>query len=152
MIENEEAQNPEEVEEQEPEVEGPEEEETEPEATSQTEPQTTTQTEAPQAEINPKPLSDEFKVIIIMKADSLLLGVQSPDCDPVYKTFKGTMADALQQTPALIEEAKQKWATNPRYPKANLPEPPPAPPTRAAAPRAPAPPKETKPKTQPSFF
>ena len=93
---------------------------------------------------SPKP--GEIKVIILMKADRIMLGVQSPNCDPVYKTSQGTMADALQMVPVLVAEAKLKWEANPRYPKADLPTPPPSTAT-ARTPAAPA-----KPKVQPSFF
>ncbi len=130
-----EPENPEEevVEEETP---GPEQEETGAEKPAETTP------------VKPQQPADEIKVVIIMKADNVMLGVQSPDCDPVYKTMKGDLAMTLQQVPGLVAEAKQKWATAPRYPKANLPEPPPSP-TPARIPVASAP---AKPKAQPSFF
>lgn len=90
--------------------------------------------------------SDEMKIVIILKGENVMLGVQSPDCDPVYTTMKGTLAAALKKLPKLVEEAKQKWDSNPRYPKADLPTPPPAP-APARTPSAPKP----KP-AQPSFF
>ena len=76
----------------------------------------------------------ELKVVIILKADRAMLGVQSPDCDPVYKTMEGDLAAVLQVVPTLVAEAKQKWTAAPRYPKADLPKPvaPPAPATPAA--------------------
>ena len=40
------------------------------------------------AEASPRKPTDEMKVVIIMKADKVMLGVQSPDCDPVYTTMK----------------------------------------------------------------
>ena len=100
-------------------------------------------TEESQESVKAKP-SNELKVVIILKDDRVMLGVQSPDCDPVYTTLKGTLAAALKRVPKLVTEAKQKWSASPRNPNANLPkpEPPPA--------RTPAAPKE-KP-AQPSFF
>jgi len=92
--------------------------------------------------------TNEMKVVIIIKDANILLGVQSPDCDPVYKTVKGTMAVALKQVPVLVKEAKEKWATAPLYPKADLPEPPPS----QAPARTPAASKPSTPKAQPSFF
>ena len=71
--------------------------------------------------------SEELKVVIIINDNGAMLGVQATDCDPVYKTLKGDLAAALKQVPKLVEEAKQKWDTNPRYPKAVMPEPPPSP-------------------------
>ena len=90
--------------------------------------------------------SDELKIVMILNADKIMLGVQSPDCDPVYTTLKGTLAAALKRVPKLVEEAKQKWNANPLYPKADLPAPPPS----ATPVRTPAAPKQ-KP-AQPSFF
>lgn len=92
----------------------------------------------------PKQLTDELKVVIVMKASNILLGVQNPDCDPVYTTMKGTLDEALEKVPGLVAEAKQKWEASPRYPKADLPEPAP----RAVSTGAGA----TTPKAQPSMF
>jgi len=75
-------------------------------------------TDAPKAEKDP-----ELKVVIILKANKVLLGVQSPDCDPVYKTMEGDLAGVLQVVPTLVAEAKLKWTAAPRYPKADLPKP-----------------------------
>ena len=69
-----------------------------------------------------KPAS-ELKVVIILKANKAMLGVQSPDCDPVYKTMEGDLAAVLQVVPVLVAEAKLKWTASPRYPKADLPKP-----------------------------
>ncbi len=72
----------------------------------------------------PKPeKSSELKVVIILKADKAMLGVQSPDCDPVYKTMEGDLAAVLQVVPGLVAEARLKWTAAPRYPKADLPKP-----------------------------
>lgn len=100
------------------------------------------------AEVSPRKPSDEIKVVIIMKADRVMLGVQSPDCDPVYTTLKGSLSAALKKVPALVAEAKQKWEANPLYPKADLPEPPPSPaPVRTTVASQPA-----KKAEKPSFF
>ena len=69
-----------------------------------------------------KPVS-ELKVVIILKANRAMLGVQSPDCDPVYKTMEGDLATVLQVVPILVADAKLQWAAAPRYPKADLPKP-----------------------------
>src|SRR4030042_5571169 len=65
----------------------------------------------------------ELKVVIILKANRAMLGVQSPDCDPVYKTMEGDLAAVLQVVPTLVADAKLQWAAAPRYPKADLPKP-----------------------------
>ncbi len=100
------------------------------------------------AAASPEKPANELKVVIVMKGDKALLGVQSPDCDPVYKTMEGTLAQVLKRVPSLVAEAKQQWEANPRYPKADLPTPAPSPPpSRTAA--ASGPPKS---KIKPSFF
>ena len=90
--------------------------------------------------------SNELKVVIILKDSRIMLGVQSPDCDPVYTTLEGNLAAALKRVPKLVEEAKQKWSASPLNPNANLP----APEPRPAPARTPTPAK--KPTGQPSFF
>ena len=97
----------------------------------------------------PKQPIDEMKVVIVMKADRIMLGVQAPECDPVYTTLKGGLGKALKRVPGLVAEAKQKWEATPRYPKANLPEPPPSPPPPARMSKAA---KPAKPTGQPSMF
>ena len=99
--------------------------------------------EKSQESVKAKP-SNELKVVIILKDDKIMLGVQSPDCDPLYTTLKGTLAAALKRVPKLVNEAKQKWSASPRNPNANLPTPAPTPARTSAAPK-------TKP-AQPSFF
>ena len=99
-------------------------------------------TDAPKAEKD-----TELKIVIILKANKVLLGVQSPDCDPVYKTMEGDLAGVLQVVPTLVAEAQLKWTAAPRYPKADLPKP--------VAPAATTSPTVSKPaaKTaQPKFF
>ncbi len=64
----------------------------------------------------------ELKVVIVLKEGRVLVGVQTPDCDPVLSSFEGDLSAALQQVPALVDQANQQWDSNPRYPKADLPE------------------------------
>jgi len=71
----------------------------------------------------PEKPAGELKVVIILKANKAMLGVQSPDCDPVYKTMEGDLAAVLQVVPTLVADAKLQWAAAPRYPKADLPKP-----------------------------
>ena len=117
------------------------------------EPEETTEQEkseaAPEtAEPSPKKPVNEMKIVIIMKDDRVMLGVQSPDCDPVYTTMDGSLTTVLKKVPALVAKAKEQWAASPRYPKADLPKP--APSTAPArTPPASSAPKKTP---QPSFF
>jgi len=110
------------------------------EATAEPAPETT--------EPSPQKPANEMKVVIILKDDRAMVGVQSPNCDPVYKTMEGSLATVLKKVPALVAEAKQQWAANPLYPKADLPKPAPSP-TPARTPPASSAPKKS---AQPSFF
>ena len=99
----------------------------------------------------PKPeKASELKVVIILKANKAMLGVQSPDCDPVYKTIEGDLAAVLQVVPTLVADAKLQWTAAPRYPKADLPKPV-APPTPATTPAAGKTAAKAAP-AQPKFF
>lgn len=107
-----------------------------------------TPAEPADAEVKPtEPKSNELKVLIAIDGENVMVGVKTPDTDPIFTKVEGGLAAALQQIPELIEDAKAKWATSPRNPKAILPEPP-APATPARTTSAAAPLK----KTQPSFF
>ncbi len=102
------------------EEEGTSSEEEEAEETGQT--QKTEQTiEPPQGISTSEKPASELKVVIILKANKAMLGVQSPDCDPVYKTMEGDLAAILQVVPTLVSDAKLQWTAAPRYPKADLP-------------------------------
>lgn len=88
----------------------------------------------------PKP-SNELKIVIIKRDDRMMLGVQSPDCDPVYETFEGTLAAALKRVPKLVEEAKARWEISKLNPKCETPMPQEQPvttsrPQKAAEPKA----------------
>ncbi len=93
--------------------------------------------------------SNEMKVLIAIDGENIMVGVKTPDTDPIFTKVEGGLDAALQRVPELIEDAKAKWATSPRNPKAVLPEPPPSP-TPARTPTASRPPKTTVEK--PSFF
>jgi len=59
----------------------------------------------------------ELKVVISLKGEKGSIGVQSPDCDPIFITFKGDLNEALGKVPELVAQAEEKWDQNPRYPK-----------------------------------
>jgi len=94
-----------------------------PEQTEQTQEQEASAEESPEAPPEPekaKP-ANELKVVIIMRDNRIMLGVQSPDCDPVYETLEGTLAAALKRVPKLVEEAKARWETSKLNPKCETP-------------------------------
>lgn len=113
---------------------------------------TETEEEAEPKDENPAPVAkrgDEIKVVVVLKAGKALIGVISPDCDPIYETvLEADMEKALASVPPLIEVANLRWDAHPRNPEANLPKPELAPVTSRPA-RVPE-----KPKTpaQTNFF
>jgi hypothetical protein len=91
---------------------------------------------------------DELRIVILTKGPAASIGVQSPNCDPVFVTLTGDLPAVLQSVPEVVAAAKQKWETSPRYPKCETPAPAPEPAAAgtAAAPRrvgTPAPAKES---------
>ncbi len=126
--------------------------------------ETGVQEEPEAAPAQPQPaqvaVSDELKVVINMKGDRLMVGVQSPDCDPVYRVMQGDLVRGLAAVPELVSEARTKWANSRRNPKADLPAPPPPPPmttTTTTSPRSQSTSRsksksEAQDKKQPSFF
>ena len=114
------------------------------EQAEQTQEQEVSAEESPEAPPEPekaKPVN-ELKVVIIMRDNRIMLGVQSPDCDPVYETLEGTLAAALKRVPKLVEEAKTRWETNKLNPKCEIPLPQEQPVTTSRPPKAAAPSKQ----------
>jgi len=72
-------------------------------------------------------MSEDIKVVIAVKGVRSFVGVQSPDCDPIFTAMEGGLDTALERVPGLVEAARQRWAESPRYPKADLPTPAPQP-------------------------
>lgn len=97
--------------------------------------------------VKPREPSDELKVVITMKGDRAIVGIQAPDCDPIFTTHEGGLPAVLAKVPALVKGANEKWDANPKNPQTVRPEPEPAPePVRRQTTTAP------KEKVQPSFF
>jgi len=97
---------------------------------------------------------NEIKIVIVLNEERGMVGIQSPDCDPMMTTLEGTLETVLERIPSFVEEAKQQWASNPRHPKSTIPEPaPPPPPVRTAttAGRSKTATKPAQP-AQPNFF
>ncbi|KKN39331.1 hypothetical protein LCGC14_0744360 [marine sediment metagenome] len=80
--------------------------------------------EAPQA-------APEMKVVIQMKGDRALVGVQGDGTDPVVETLEAaSLEELLAAVPGVVARARERWATSPRNPKyVGPPPPPPATPT-----------------------
>jgi len=93
-------------------------------------------------------MSAEIKVVISLKDGKGSIGIQAPNCDPIFTTLEGDLGVALERVPELVQQAQERWAENARYPKADVPKPPPQPsrtqPSRSQASQAQRP--------QPSMF
>jgi hypothetical protein len=61
-------------------------------------------------------MSEEIKIVIFIKGNRGSIGIQSADCDPIFATFEGDLGTALERVPELVEEARQRWDSTPRYP------------------------------------
>ena len=83
-------------------------------------------------------MSDEMKIVIVLKGERGSVGIQAPECDPVFATVEGDLDSILQRVPGMVAEARQGWAEAPRYPKCETPLPSQQTPPRAPqTPRAP---------------
>lgn len=74
-----------------------------------------------------------LKVVIAVRDGRASVGVQAPDCDPVFTTVEGDLAAALERVRGLVEEARARWEAAPRYPRCERPLPAPAPAAPAPA-------------------
>jgi len=81
----------------------------------------------------------ELKVVIQMKGDRALVGVQGSDTDPVLElVHAGDLDSVLVQIPAVVARARARWTSTPKNPAYQRPEPPVPVATARPALRAPA--------------
>lgn len=66
-------------------------------------------------------MSDELKVVISLKESKVAVGVQAPECDPVFFGLEGDLQATLNAVPEFVEEAKTRWETSKLYPKCESP-------------------------------
>ena len=79
----------------------------------------------------------ELKVVIQMKGDRALVGVQGTNTDPVVEPVQApTLEAALAAVPTVVARAREKWTATPKNPAYQRPPEPPAPPRPPAAPRS----------------
>jgi len=60
---------------------------------------------------------EELKVVITLKGERGTIGIQAPNCDPVFSLFEGGLEQALEWVPGLVSEATERWEQSPRYPR-----------------------------------
>ncbi len=97
-------------------------------------------------------MASEIKVVILLKENRAIVGVQSPDCDPIFSTVEGDMVTIAAELPGLVESAQVKFTAAPKNPPSSLPKPEPAPVSTGAARTASAGPAKAKDATRPSMF
>jgi len=96
-------------------------------------------------------MSDETKIVIILKGENATVGIQRNDCDPaLFGTIHGGLPAVLAMVPLMLEKATARWQTNPRYPKAEIPAPPPPAPVTTGTRTVPV--TSAQPKTQQAMF
>lgn len=68
-----------------------------------------------------KPAEDEsadttptLKIVITMRGDRSVVAVQRRDTDAEWSVLEGELEEALEQVPAILEQADAKWAENPK--------------------------------------
>jgi hypothetical protein len=74
----------------------------------------------------------DLRIVITSNDEDTLVGMQQTGCDPVFYHVKD-LAGAVKSIPKLLEMARYKWATDPRYPKTTIPPPAPTKPAATAA-------------------
>ena len=88
-------------------------------------------------------MSEEVKIVINLTGQTASIGIQKPDCDPVFSKVEGDLATVLKSVPRLVKVAQKCWESNARYPKCETTLTPPA--TRSSS-------TPTQPKKQPAMF
>ncbi len=93
----------------------------------------------------------ELKVVIALKDGQASVGVQAPECDPVFFGHKGGLAAVLGAVPGFVNKAKKRWEKTKLNPECESPLPSqekPATPPRATSPSRGKP----QPDSQPPMF
>jgi hypothetical protein len=66
-------------------------------------------------------MSEELKVVISLKGDKSSVGVQAPECDPVFFSLEGDLKAALKAVPGFVDQAKARWEKSRLNPKCETP-------------------------------
>jgi hypothetical protein len=97
---------------------------------------------------------DELKIVISLKGNKASVGVQAPECDPVFFNSEGTPKAVLKAVFGFVEEAKSRWEASKLNPKCQSPLPSQEKPaaTTSRVSTASGRQKAAAPKTQPTMF
>ena len=63
----------------------------------------------------------ELKIVINIKGNRAIIGVNAPDCDPVFENCEGDIAVILGNAANLIDTARAKWAKSKKNPSITIP-------------------------------
>ena len=67
----------------------------------------------------------DLKVVVSIKGDRAVIGVQQPSSDPHIETFDDPDLSGLaQEVPAVVERARARWEESPKHPAHVKPAPP----------------------------
>lgn len=66
-------------------------------------------------------MGKDTKIIISHNDEKCIVGIQIPDCDPIYYTPNGDLPTVIAGIMTEVEETKVAWAEKKRYPEAKLP-------------------------------
>lgn len=93
----------------------------------------------------------EFKVVIVLKDGHGMVGIQSPECDPILTPIEGDIVAIAADLPSLIAKAETQWSQAPKMPASSIkPPPPPTPVVSASKSATKKEPVATE--TQPTWF
>ena len=97
-------------------------------------------------------MSEDMKVVISLKGTAASVGIQRPDCDPVFNRIVGDLVTVLGDIPGLVDQARRKWEASPKYPKTEAQLEPPAQPGSRPVTQSRASPQRSQSTTQPPMF
>jgi len=69
------------------------------------------------------------KIVITHDEKGAFIGIQRPECDPIFSRVEGDLPAVLKRVPKLVQDAITTWAASPRYRKCETDLKPPTPPT-----------------------
>lgn len=75
-------------------------------------------------------MEEELKIVIQIKGDRALVGIQQKDTDPVLEPLEAvSLEEILAAVPTILARAREQWQSSPRRPKYEGPpvSPPPVP-------------------------
>lgn len=63
----------------------------------------------------------ELKVVIALKDGKASVGIQAPECDPVFFGHKGDLAVVLGAVPGDVDKARKRWEETKLNPECETP-------------------------------